>query len=269
MGTSGEVADQVVRLALDEFEVLLRLSGDGVKNIAVALYAISQNKDNVKGRTSFKNMMKKNKNLEIFSVREEDMKRFAQEAKRYRLAYCALTSKTRGNPDGIIDIMVTSQDAPRVNRIVERFKFAIPTKASIEQMKKIEKEKDNIEKSNDFTDKKKIQEEDIPPKKSKLITDEMMDNHFGMGNIEKEEAPSTNLGRTEQEDNLSENYLKKQQKIVNTTIDDINKKPSVKEKLEKYEKEIKEADNLKLKNKEKINNIVNDNIEKNMKVKER
>ena len=42
MNTSGEAADQVMRMMLNGAEVLIKLSGSGAKNAAVLLYSIAR-----------------------------------------------------------------------------------------------------------------------------------------------------------------------------------------------------------------------------------
>ena len=40
MNTSGEAAEQIVRMSLEGFEVAAKITGAGAKNIAVLLYSI-------------------------------------------------------------------------------------------------------------------------------------------------------------------------------------------------------------------------------------
>ena len=40
MNTSGDAAEQIVRMSLEGFEVAAKITGAGAKNIAVLLYAI-------------------------------------------------------------------------------------------------------------------------------------------------------------------------------------------------------------------------------------
>lgn len=256
MGTSGDVAEQVVRLSIDGIEVVARLSGEGIKNLAVFLIAAAQSREKTSGQERLKNMLKNYKNLEIFSVRESDIEKFSQEAKRYGILYCALTSKKRGNPDGVIDIMVRPEDAPKVNRITERFKLAIPCKAQFEQMERVlnktEKTPTISEKSGENVEKDIVSTE-IKANRGKLISDEMMDKHFLNNNDEMEF--SSNMERTEVKSNQLENYSKSKDK--KKTIDE---KPSVREKLKKFELECKVEANEK---------ILQKSIEKNIKGKER
>ena len=44
MNTSGEAADQVVRMSLEVGEAALKISGTGAKHLAVMLYAVLKEK---------------------------------------------------------------------------------------------------------------------------------------------------------------------------------------------------------------------------------
>lgn len=123
MNTSGEAADQVVRMSLEVGEAALKISGEGAKQLAVLLYAILKEQKKTRGSARLETLVRSGKPLTVFSVKESDMKKFVQEAKRYGILYCAVRDP-KGSSDGMVDIMVKEEDAPRINRIVERFKFA-------------------------------------------------------------------------------------------------------------------------------------------------
>ena len=50
MNTSGDAAEQIVRMSLEGFEVAAKITGAGAKNIAVLLYAILKEKKRPKGK---------------------------------------------------------------------------------------------------------------------------------------------------------------------------------------------------------------------------
>ena len=139
MSISSESAEQTIKLILDGTVVVAKISGMAVKNIAVALYTISQDQKQTKGKTRLNNMLKSDNELKIFSIKKEDLKTFYQEAKSYGILYCALINRRNKNIDGMVDIMVRAKDAPQVNRIVERYNLATFDKASIQT--EIEKER--------------------------------------------------------------------------------------------------------------------------------
>ena len=45
MNTSGDAAEQIVRLSLEGTEVALKLTGSAAKNIAAMIYAVLKNRD--------------------------------------------------------------------------------------------------------------------------------------------------------------------------------------------------------------------------------
>jgi hypothetical protein len=71
------------------------------------------------------------KALEIFSVRESDLRTFVRGAKNYGIVYCVLRN-AKHSPDGLCDIMVKADDATKINRLVERFKLAVVDRAKID-----------------------------------------------------------------------------------------------------------------------------------------
>lgn len=145
MTNSGDAAEQIVRMSLEGTEVALKLSGSAAKNIAAALYTIAKNADRnkTKGHQRLSAMLKSGKELKVFTISEEHLKRFAQEAKRYGVVYCALRGKER-SADGMVDMMVRAEDASKINRIVERFKLATVDTASIKHdIEKTRQEKES------------------------------------------------------------------------------------------------------------------------------
>lgn len=175
MNTSGEAADQVVRMSLEAGEAALKISGTGAKQLAVILYAILKEQKKTKGRARLETLVRSGKPLTVFSVKESDLKKFVQEAKRYGILYCAVRDP-KGSSDGMVDIMVKEEDAPRINRIVERFKFASVTEAAQikteiqksreEKGKSAPQKKSQEEKSSAEKPKSKLQPEKEPAGKS-------------------------------------------------------------------------------------------------------
>ena len=54
MNTSGEAADQVVRMSLEVGEAALKITGAGAKQLAVLLYAVLRNRKRPKGGQGWK-----------------------------------------------------------------------------------------------------------------------------------------------------------------------------------------------------------------------
>lgn len=132
MNTSGDAAEQVIRLSLEGADFLLRLTGTGLKNLAFLLISALKSADmhKTKGKTRLTAMLKSGKPLTVFSINNADLEVFAKEARHYGVLYCALGNPS-GSPDGVTDILVKQEDAVRINRIVERFQLAAVNTAEI------------------------------------------------------------------------------------------------------------------------------------------
>ena len=132
MSVNGDVSEQVVRLSLEGFEVLARLTGSGAKNVAAMIYTIMKDKKQTKGKINLNNMIRTGKPLKIFTVSKDDLKTFARETKNYGISYCALIHGKNKDIDGMVDVMVKDEDASRINRIVERFKLTTTDTAKLD-----------------------------------------------------------------------------------------------------------------------------------------
>lgn len=134
MNHSGDAAEQIVRLSLEGVEVVARITGAAAKEIATFLVAALKSKNSnlkLKGKARLASMLKSGKALEIFSVKDSDLQKFMEGAKQYGIVYCVLRNK-KHDKDGMCDIMVKADDAPKITRVVERFEFATVDKAKIE-----------------------------------------------------------------------------------------------------------------------------------------
>ena len=134
MNHSGDAAEQIVRLSLEGVEVAARITGTAAKELATFLVAALKSKNSnlkLKGKARMTSMLKSGKVLEIYSIKERDLQNFMQGAKQYGIVYSVLRNP-KNSPDGLCDIMVKADDAPKISRLAERFKFATVDKATIE-----------------------------------------------------------------------------------------------------------------------------------------
>ena len=98
--------------SLEGMEVVLRVSGTGAKNLAVLMAAAIQEERQTLGRTSLTSLIKSGRELTVFSIPEADLEVFKREARR-----CS-------SDEPVIDIITRAEDAPKINRIIERFHLA-------------------------------------------------------------------------------------------------------------------------------------------------
>ena len=61
MNTSGEAAEQVMRMSLEGAEILIKLTGSGAKNAAVLLYSIYKEQNKTRGKERLTNMLRSGK----------------------------------------------------------------------------------------------------------------------------------------------------------------------------------------------------------------
>ncbi|WP_312104065.1 PcfB family protein [Pygmaiobacter massiliensis] len=238
MNSSGDAAEQIVRMSLEGIEVAAKITGAGAKNIAAILYTILKNKDKnkIKGRQRLTAMLKSGKELKVFTVSEENLKQFTVEAKRYGVVYCALRGKNQSN-DGLVDVMVRAEDASKINRIVERFKLSTVDAAAI---------KSEIAKSKAAKSGEKAAPEKAVPEKSKddVLLDELMSKPS-----QKEQATPENPSVAKTEKSLlSEPTSESKSKSAEGTSK--SEKLSVREELRSIQTQRKkEAEALKLEDK--------------------
>lgn len=212
MNQSSDAAEQIVRMSLEGFEVAAKVTGSGAKNIAVLLYTIMKNKEQTSGKSKLSSMLKSGKPLTIFTIKKDDLAKFQQEAKRYGILYCALVDKKDKSKDGIVDIVVRKEDSSRINRIVERFKFAEFNKAEI--ISSIEKNRESVNKGKEQNPKSRVKKKE--------------DNSLNLHLAKTEKSPlSKPFSEVQKTSPIKGNNLK-------------SKKPSVRAKLNDYKKEIKD-----------------------------
>ena len=142
MNASGDAAEQMVRMSLQSVEVAGKLSMDGAERLVkLILYALKDTK-RTKGRASLNTMLKSRQPIKVFEIKDKELKKFCQEAKKYGVMYHVL--KDRDKNDGKCDIMVRADDSSKVNRIFQRFNLGVNNKATIRA--DIEKSKQDKEK---------------------------------------------------------------------------------------------------------------------------
>lgn len=237
MSVSGDASEQVVRLSLEGFEVLAKLTGSGAKNVAAMLYTIMKDKKQTKGKTRLNNMLKAGKPLKIFSIKNEDLQTFKYEAKKYGILYSALVDRKHINLDGMTDIMVKDEDASRINRIVERFKLTTIDTAKIDTVvtKAIE-------------DREAQRKELGVQKKSK---EELLDEVLQDKPIQKEETKTENFNLAKTEKNPQSEPSSTTSKMQEG-VSKGEKKPSVRKELAKLKVEVEKREEIRAKEKSNV-----------------
>ena len=228
MNTGGEAAEQIVRMSLEGFEVAAKITGAGAKNIAILLYSILKEEQKTKGKARLTNMLRSGKELKVFTVRNSDLKKFTQEAKKYGVLYCVLADRKNKDPNAEVDVIARAEDASKISRIAERFKLASEATASV--VTDVEKAKD---------EKAGQPEPDISVQ-DKAEKDKLLDALMGTPIQKEENAPNPSVVKTEKSP-LSEPTSEQPKKSAEGATM-TKEKPSVKEELRKIKESRKEQE---------------------------
>lgn len=240
MNTSGEAADQVMRMMLNGAEVLIKLSGSGAKNAAVLLYSIARQQKKTKGAARLESMLRSGKPLKVYTFRDSDLPKFKEVAKQYGILYTVLKEKDRTG--GVFDVMVRAEDESKIARITERFNLARVDTADLRA--EIIREKAEKEQTGETPD---APETDKPEKSAdEILADEILDKP-----IQKEENDMANptAARTEtmrqaegtkppkDPSEHSSEIVKHEEKSDLLSEGKSDRKPSVRKKLEEIKRE--------------------------------
>ena len=124
MNNGGDAAEQIVRLSLEGFEVAVRLTGSAAKNIAILLASVLKQEisqsNKTRGKARLTNMIKSGKELKVFSFQQKDLPKFTEQAKRYGVLYCVLRDKNTKSDTAMVDIIARAEDAAKIQRISDR-----------------------------------------------------------------------------------------------------------------------------------------------------
>ena len=152
MNTSGEVADLMAKEAIQVTEESVKLMALGAKNLAAIIIALVKEDNKLQGKTNLKNLLKAEKPLCIMQIKEDDLKKFQSEAKKYGVLFTAVSDKT--NDTGLCDIIAKQDDVTKLNYIMEKMGYAAP----------VINEQDETEKSETADNKDKAQSKNSTPR---------------------------------------------------------------------------------------------------------
>ena len=137
MNTSGEVADLMVKEGIQITESAVKLAGLGAKNLAAIIVALMNDESKMQGKTNLKQLLKSDKPLCILQIKEQDLKKFNTEAKKYGVLFTAVSDKT--NNTGLCDVIAKQEDIAKLNYIMEKLGYMAP---AAEEKKEVEDRKD-------------------------------------------------------------------------------------------------------------------------------
>ena len=212
MNYSGDAAEQVVRFSLEGMEVAMKITGTAAKEMAILLAAALKAEQKTAGKARLSSMLKSGKELTVFSLPQKDLKKFVQYAKKYGVLYCTIRERGSKDENAAVDIITRAEDAPKINRVVERFKLAAVDTAEIVQ---------NIEKAK----AERSSSDSMPQTENKESLEEYMGKLDKLFDDISQSVPT----HSQSSEFPSKSGLKEQETIKPTS----EKKPSVREKLQR------------------------------------
>ena len=231
MNNGGDAAEQVVRLSLEGFEVAAKLTGTAAKELTVLLISVLKQEQKTKGKARLTNMLKSGKELKVFSIPNKDLKTFTEQAKKYGVLYCVLKDKYNKDGNVLIDIIARAEDASKIQRIFDRFELGNVDKGSIVA---------NAEKS---IAEREERVDEVPTKtRGERIVEEAMGDPVKKEGQSHENPTVAKTEKSPPSERSSEIGVTASDRGAAKQVD---KKPSVREKLERYKaaaKADKEAD---------------------------
>lgn len=215
MNNSGDAAEQIVRMSLEGVQMAAKITGDGAERLAKILILALKDTSKSKGKASLSKLLKSNKPIKVFEIKDRDLKKFCQAAKQYGVLYHVL--KDKGANNGKCDIMVRAEDASKVNRIFERFHLGASNKAVI---------------------RKAVEKSQQPKEKEKSAEDKFIDELFGEPKQKEKNAPENpSAAKTESSRPSEPTSGTQKSRHRSQTSDDPSKRPSVKAQLKTYREE--------------------------------
>ncbi len=113
-------AEAVTRVVFDGSIFVIRAMGTGLLVLLNIISAAEKADKNSPGKKSMKAMLKSGKELSVFTFKEDKLKSFVTEAKKYGLQYCVIKRSDIDKEAGTYDVVCKAEDAARLNRVLEK-----------------------------------------------------------------------------------------------------------------------------------------------------
>lgn len=212
------------RISLEGFEVAVRLTGSAAKNIAILLASVLKQEisqsNKTRGKARLTNMIKSGKELKVFSFQQKDLPKFTEQAKRYGVLYCVLRDKNTKSDTAMVDIIARAEDAAKIQRISDRFELGKVDKASIVS-----------EAEKDVADREAAANEVPARSRGEIIVEEAMGKPIQKEGNSHQNPSVAKTDKSPLSERDSETTGTHTDKGVAKAAD---KKPSVREKLDRY-----------------------------------
>ncbi len=119
-----EAAELLAREGIQLTEATVKLLAAGGKNLAAFLLALARDGKKIKGKTNLKRLLREQREIKIFHIKESDLGDFSTFAKKYGILYTAV--KNTRDDTGVIDLMTNVNYVSQVNYVMEKMGYVAP-----------------------------------------------------------------------------------------------------------------------------------------------
>ena len=115
---------QIIRFGFDGLRLGMDVTGATVKQIKnLTIFIVGLlHREKLQGKSSLKQMLKKDGSLQVLKIKEEDFKKLKKLLKKYGVLYSVLPDINK--KDGMCEILFHTEATPRINEIVEKLESA-------------------------------------------------------------------------------------------------------------------------------------------------
>ena len=132
MDVSGDVADLMVKESIQLTEASIKLLAAGGTSLAALLWALAKEDKKLVGKAGMGRLLRENKELKVFQIKESDLAEFRAYAKK-NVLYSVVKDKRR--TDGVVDLVTNVDFVSQVNLFMERRGYRAPAREDAAQKK--------------------------------------------------------------------------------------------------------------------------------------
>lgn len=122
---SEDAADEVVKIALNGTEVMIRLAGSGAKNLASLLVEWSRSGKKTGGKTSVGKLLESGDTLQVLTLDPDTYHKF-RSAARNRILYAAFADRRNGRKE--VDVVFGQRNAALMDYLLDRIGYTAPVR---------------------------------------------------------------------------------------------------------------------------------------------
>ena len=144
--SSGDAAEEVVRLALSGADITLRLVASATKNLGAMVLALRKDHKKLSGKTNMHKMLKQTREIQAITMTPKQYKAFKKKSRKYKILYATVKDKTDKTKS--VDVLMPVTELSRANRLFERIGINdSPSPSQPEKTKEKEEKSKNVHRS--------------------------------------------------------------------------------------------------------------------------